>query len=59
MPFLLKQLRRVEKKTDKFSDFKRKLLRAARRYPSAAKLVQAMAFRMNECCRRSGAILRT
>ena len=58
-PFLLKQLRRVEKKTDKFSDFKRKLLRAARRYPSAAKLVQAMAFRMNECCRRSGAILRT
>jgi hypothetical protein len=55
----LKQLRRVEKKTDKFSDFKRKLLRAARRYPSAAKLVQAMAFRMNECCRRSGAILRT
>ena len=55
---MAKQLRRAKEKTDELLDFKRKLLRAARRYPSAQKLVEAMASRMNECCRRSGAILR-
>ena len=58
-PVLVKQLKRAEEKTDTFHDFKRKLLRATRFYPSAEKVVQALAFRMNKCFRRSGAILRT
>ena len=58
-PALTKQLKLVEAKTDGFLGSKKKLLRAARRYPSSEKLVHSLAVRMEECCQRSGAILRT
>ena len=56
-PAMSKELRRLEQKSDKFADFKRKLLRAARKHCTSEKLVRSMAGRMHDCCRRSGAIL--
>ena len=53
-PALTKAVKTIEKKSDKFTDFKRKMLRAARMYQASEKLVRAMAGRMHECCRRSG-----
>lgn len=56
-PALKKAVKPMEKKSDKFTDFKRKMLKAARMYQASEKLVRAMAGRMHECCRRSGGIL--
>ena len=56
-PAILKDMKRMEQKPDKFVDFKRKLLRAARRYSTSEKLVRSMAGRMHDCCKRYGGIL--
>ena len=57
-PALKKQMKNMEQKSDKFANFKRKLLRAARMHSGSEKLVQSMAGRMNECIARSGRILK-
>ena len=56
-PAILKDMKRMEQKLDKFVDFKRKLLRAARKYSTSEKLVRSMAGRMHDCCKRYGGIL--
>ena len=56
-PALSKEMRRTEQKSDKFVQFKRKVLRAARKYSASEKLVRSMAGRMHDCCKRSGGIL--
>ena len=56
-PALKKQMKNMEQKSDKFADFKRKILRAARMYSGSEKLVRSMSGRMNDCIARSGGIL--
>ena len=56
-PALTKAMKPMEKRSDKFTDFRRKMLRAARMYPASEKLVRAMAGRMHECCKMSGGVL--
>ena len=51
-PALKKAMKPMEKKSDKFTDFRGKMIRTARMYPSSEKLVRAMAGRMHECCKR-------
>ena len=56
-PALKKRMKNMEQKSDKFANFKRKLLKAARMYSGSEKLVQSMAGRMNDCIARRGGIL--
>ena len=57
-PAFEKQVQILEQKSDKFADFQRKLLTAARMYSGSQKLVRLMAGQMNDCIARSGWILK-
>ena len=56
-PALKENMKNMEQKSDKFPDFKRKVLRAARMYSGSEKLVRSMAGRMQDCIARAGGIL--
>ena len=51
-----KALRREEQKSDTFTTFCRKLLRVARRYPSAESLIPSMAKRVKATLKHGGAM---
>ena len=53
---LVKALRKKEQKSDTFTIFCRKLLRVARRYPSAASLIPSMAKRVQAVLKHGGAM---
>ena len=50
-----RKLRKTEKRRDSLATFKRRIVDAARRYPSSAKLVPSMAHRVAKCLKRKGA----
>ena len=50
-------MKNMKQKSDKFANFKMKLLKAARMYSGSEKLVRSMAGRMNDCIARRGGIL--
>ena len=52
-----RKLRKTEKRHDSLATFKRRIVDAARRYPSSAKLVPSMAHRVAKCLKRKGANL--
>lgn len=51
------QLRAMETGRESFDEWKKKVLRAVRAYPSAEKLVPSMARRCKDCLARNGAML--
>ena len=49
------RLRKVEKKHDIFSGFKRRIVELAKAYPNKEALIPSMAKRVAKCIRRKGA----
>ena len=49
------RLRKVEKKQDTFSVFKRRIVELAKAYPNKEALIPSMAKRVAKCIRRKGA----
>ncbi len=48
------ELRRQEERSDSLEDFRKKLLKVARRYPHADMLIPSMAHRIQEVLKRKG-----
>ena len=57
-PWVEKQLRKKEHKSDTFAKFKQKLLRIATGYPNASGLVASMGKRMAMCIAKNGAAIK-
>ena len=58
-PWVEKQLRKQEHKSDSFTDFKRKLTNVAAAYPNASGSVSSMSRRVAMCIEKNGDMIKT
>jgi hypothetical protein len=58
-PWIEKELRKREHKSDTFATFKRKLLHTASTYPNASALIPSMQRRVAMCIRKEGEMIKT